>query len=67
MKRLFQPLMDSVHRSYERMFLSKAPRSRSTKIRRYEHVDVTKEFEILKQRREALKQQKVEELYEKHD
>ena len=47
--------------------IDKAPRSRSKKARRYEHVDLTKEFEIRRDKREAEKVQKLNELYEKHD
>lgn len=47
--------------------LDKAPRSRSKKLRRYEHVDITKDFEIRTKRREAEKLEKLEELYKKHD
>lgn len=36
-------------------------------MRRYEHVDVTKDFELRSQKRETEKLQKLEELYEKHD
>ena len=49
------------------MFFYNAPRGRSRKLRKYEHVDVTREFEILTKRRESLKTEKLEELYEKHD
>lgn len=45
----------------------KAPRSRSKIQRRFEQVDLTKEFEIRTKRREAEKQEKLEELYKKHD
>ena len=36
-------------------------------MRRYEHVDLTKEFELRHKKREVEKLQKLEELYEKHD
>lgn len=45
----------------------KAPRSRSKIQRRFEQVDLTKEFEIRTKKREAEKQEKLEELYKKHD
>ena len=45
----------------------RAPRARSKKVRKYEHVDITKEFEIRTKRREAEKQAMLEELYEKHE
>ena len=48
-------------------FLDKAPRAPSRKIRKYEHVDLTKEFEIRSERREKAKKEKLEELYERHD
>ena len=47
--------------------LDKAPRSRSKRQRRYENVDISKDFELRYKRREAEKQAKLEELYEKHD
>ena len=45
----------------------KAPRSRSKKQRLYEHVDLTKEFEMRYKKREAQKKHMLEELYERHD
>jgi len=36
-------------------------------VRKYEHVDVTKDFELKSQRREAEKIEKLEEFYDKHD
>ena len=47
--------------------LDKAPRGKSKKMRRYEHVDLTKEFELRNKKREVEKLQKLEELYERHD
>lgn len=81
MKRIFRPLIDSFHNIYEHnklcnnpcltltlnIIIDKAPRSRTKKQRRYEHVDLTKEFEIRHKKREQEKQAKLEELYEKHD
>ena len=60
-------MMDAVHRGYEKLFFYNAPRSRSKKIRRFDHIDVTREFEILTERREKAKYERIEELYEKHD
>ena len=37
------------------LFLDKAPRSRSKKLRRYDQVDITKEFEVKTKRREIEK------------
>jgi hypothetical protein len=45
-------MQDAVHRTYEKLFFYNAPRARSKKMRRYEHIDVTREFEILTARRE---------------
>lgn len=67
MKRIYQPMMDTVHRGYEKLFFYNAPRSRSKKIRRFDHIDVTREFEILTARREKSKYDRINELYEKHD
>ena len=44
MKRLFRPFMDAVHNQLEGMKFYRADRSRSTKVRRYEQVDLTREF-----------------------
>jgi hypothetical protein len=49
-------MWDSIHRSYEKLFFYNAPRGRSKKIRRYDHVDITKEFEYLTKRREQEKE-----------
>jgi hypothetical protein len=45
-------MMDAVHRSYEKLFFYNAPRARSKKVRKFEHIDITREFEILTARRE---------------
>ena len=66
MKRIYQPMMDAVHRSYEKLFFYNAPRARSKKLRRYEHIDITREFEILTARREKKKEQALDLIYEKH-
>jgi len=55
MKRVMQPFMDSVHYQYEKLFFYAAPRSRSSKQRKYTQIDLTKEFEIRTKRREAHK------------
>jgi hypothetical protein len=67
MKKFFKPLLDSAHKFYENRRHFPAPRARSKKIRKYEHVDISKEFEILTKRREAEKKEKLEELYDKYD
>ena len=67
MRKLYQPMLDAVHKGYESLFFYNAPRARSKKVRKYEHIDVSREFEILTARREKLKQQRLEEIYEKHD
>ena len=67
MKRLFRPFMDAVHNQLEGMKFYRADRSRSTKIRRYEQVDLTREFQIRTEQREKEKQRRLEELYESHD
>lgn len=60
-------MMDAVHRSYEKLFFYNAPRARSKKLRRYEHIDITREFEILTARREKKKEQALDLIYEKHE
>lgn len=53
-------MRDAIHRSYEKLFFYNAPRARSMKKRRYENVDITREFEILTARREQAKADKLE-------
>lgn len=60
-------MLDAAHNSYEKMTFYKAPRARSKKLRAYTNIDLTKEFEFRKQVREADKQTKLEELYQRHD
>ena len=48
MKKILKPFKEAMHNSYERMTFLKAPAARSLKIRRYEHIDLTKEFEFRK-------------------
>jgi hypothetical protein len=60
MRKVTQPVFDAIHRSYERLFFYNAPRARSKKIRKYEHIDITREFEILTARREKQKQERLE-------
>ena len=67
MKRIFKPFMDAVYNQLEQAKFYRAPRAPSTKLRRYEQVDLTKEFEIRAQRRELEKKRRLEELYESHD
>ena len=63
MRRLLNAFPDMVHRSYEKLFFYNAAGARSTKIRKYAHVDITKEFELLTARRESRKDKALEELY----
>lgn len=49
------------------MTFYKTPRGRSRKIRKYEHVDLSKEFEVRQKQREARKQERLEQLYQEHD
>ena len=67
MKRLWQPFMNAVHNQLEGMKNYRPPRAASKKVRRYEQVDLTREFEIRVKRREQEKQKRLNELYEKHD
>lgn len=67
MKRVFRPFMDAVHNQLEQMKFYRSPRARSIKARRYEQIDLTREFEIRAQRRESEKQRKLTQLYENHD
>jgi hypothetical protein len=56
-----------MHNSYERMTFYKTPRGRSKKVRKYENVDLTKEFEFRQTQREQRKQERLEELYSSQD
>ncbi len=67
MKRLFRPFMEAVHNQLEQAKFYRSPRATSVKPRRYEQIDLTREFEIRAQKREQLKQEKLKELYESHD
>ncbi|CDW82753.1 UNKNOWN [Stylonychia lemnae] len=67
MKRLFRPLLDQLHKTYEKSTFYKAPRSRSKIQRSYKQIDITKEFEIKHKRRENEKVKKLEELYQSYD
>ena len=67
MKKLTRPLYDALHNSYEKMTFYKAPAGRSKKVRSYDHIDLTKEFEMRQAKREQKKQQRLEELYSRHD
>jgi hypothetical protein len=49
------------------IYIDKAPRAKSKKVRKYSHIDLTKEFEIKTKRRETEKREKLEELYTKLD
>lgn len=49
------------------MTFYKAPRGRSKKVRKYDHVDLTKEFEFRQSQRDLKKQKSLEELYSQHD
>ena len=49
------------------MTFYKTPRGKSRKIRKYEHVDLSKEFEIRVNQRETRKKERLEELYQDHD
>jgi len=55
MKKLFRPFQQALHDRYEQMTFYKTPRGRSKKIRKYEHVDLTKEFEYRHAQRELKK------------
>lgn len=63
MKKLLRPLQDAMHARYEKMTFYKTPRGRSRKVRRYENVDLSKEFEVRAKKREERKRLKLEELY----
>lgn len=67
MKKLFRPFQDALHQSYEKMTFYKTPRGRSNKIRKYENIDLTKEFEYRQAVRESKKKEKLEDLYKSHD
>lgn len=67
MKKLLRPFQEAMHQRYEKMTFYKTPRGKSRKMRKYEHVDLSKEFEIRVKQREARKMGRLEELYEEHD
>lgn len=67
MKKLFRPFQEMMHNSYEKMTFYKTPRGRSKKIRNYDQIDLTKEFEFRLLQREARKKQRLQELYSQHD
>ena len=46
MKKLFRPFQDMLHNNYEKMTFYKSPGGRSKKVRKYDNVDLTKEFQI---------------------
>ena len=55
MKRVFRPFVDAVHNQIEQMKFYRPDRARSSKLRRYEQIDLTREFEIRAKMREAAK------------
>ena len=67
MKKLLRPVIDHFNKYYEKtkfctrtslfylLIIDKAPRARSKKMRRFDHVDLTKEFEMRQKKREAEK------------
>lgn len=67
MRKLLRPFQEAMHQRYEKMTFYKTPRGKSRKIRKYEHVDLSKEFEIRVKQREARKKERLEELYQDHD
>ena len=67
MKKLFRPFQEAMHQSYEKMTFYRTPRGRSRKIRKYEHIDISKEFDFRDTQREMRKQRVLEDLYSKHD
>jgi len=67
MKKLLRPLQEAMHQSYEQMTFYKTPRGRSRKMRKYENVDLSKEFEVRQNQRDARKQERLEQLYSEHD
>ena len=44
MKRIFKPFIQMAHNAFEQKTMAKAPRGKSKKVRKYEHVDVAKAF-----------------------
>jgi hypothetical protein len=49
-----------MHNSYEKMTFYKTPRGRSKKVRSYDQVDLTKEFEFRLNQREKRKRERLE-------
>ena len=66
MRKFLRPIVDAMERQRQAIFFQHSP-VKAQKIRRYEHVDLSKEFEIRKQRREEEKKKMLNEVYEKHD
>lgn len=63
MKRLFNPMIKALQNYYEGTTVTKLPRSKSRKVRKYAHVDITKDFERRSQNYDSEKRKLIEELY----
>lgn len=66
MKKLFKPLIKAAGNYYEGTTWTKVPRSKSRKVRKYEHVDVSKDFERRQKGYSAERQKMLKDIYQVH-
>ena len=66
-RKIWNPIKDALHSIFSYIYVEEGYYSRSTKVRRYTDLDITKEFEARSKKFEELKRKKVEELYEIED
>lgn len=66
MKKLFKPFIKAATSYYEGTTLTKVPRSRSRKVRKYENVDISKEFEKRDESYKQMQKNLLENIYEVH-
>jgi hypothetical protein len=66
MKKLFRPIIKAATSYYEGTTLTKVPRSRSRKTRKYANVDISKEFEKRGESYKQMQQNLIENIYEAH-
>ena len=67
MKKLLRPLKEMIAGYYESTTQTRVPRSKSRKIRKYEHIDVSKHFEKRFDDYDKEKRKILEEIYKKGD
>jgi len=66
MKKLFKPFVKMASSYYEGTTLTKVPRSRSRKVRKYINIDIQKEFERKDQNYKDMQKDLLERVYELH-